>query len=331
MGISVAYACDDNYATLTAVSVVSLLQHNPGASVTLLGCGLMQESIDLVRSRAEKFGSGDFRYIDVGPMIQQLKRRGVSSYVSYAVYSRIYIADVLATDHGRILYLDCDTLVNDSLEELFAVDLAGQPIGLAPDCVCRDYYQVIKLPCGKRYFNSGVMLIDLDAWRRCACTRLLLDEIEHPHGPNPLGDQDVIVRALNDLITPLAPRWNFLSQYFLLSYSGVRSIVGRQEGLWASEEDYLQAQAHPAIYHFSGNTLGRPWAPDSRHPILRQYREVAFFADVSKFPRMSSMSIPYKVQYILWRVLPQRLFELVAHWMLKLHIRLNYRQEEAPR
>lgn len=293
--------------------------------MTLLGCGLMQESIDLVRSRAEKFGCGDFRYIDVGPMIQQLKRRGVSSYVSYAVYSRIYIADVLAADHGRVLYLDCDTLVNGPLDELFAVELGGRPIGLAPDCVSSDYYRVIRLSGGRRYYNSGVMLIDLDAWRRCDCTRLLMDEIEHPQGPNPLGDQDVIVRALNDMITPLSPRWNFLSQYFLFSYSGIRRIVGRQDGLWASEEAYLQAQALPAIYHFSGNTLGRPWSGDSRHPILRRYREVASFADVNEFPKASPLSIPYKVQYWLWRLLPRALFETFANWMLKAHIWLTYR------
>ena len=90
----VVYACDDNYAGLTAVSAVSLLKHNLNAEVFLVGCRLKPESIETVKSRIERFG-GTFRYVDVSAKIDELQSMGACSYVSYAVYSRIFIGELL--------------------------------------------------------------------------------------------------------------------------------------------------------------------------------------------------------------------------------------------
>ena len=47
--MTVVYACDDNYAKLTAVSAVSLLKHNTGVEIILVGYRLKPESIELVK------------------------------------------------------------------------------------------------------------------------------------------------------------------------------------------------------------------------------------------------------------------------------------------
>ena len=62
---------------------------------------------------------GEFVYKDVSPAIGKLVEQGVCPYTSYAAYARIFIPDVL-DEEGRILYLDCDTLVDGPLDELFA-------------------------------------------------------------------------------------------------------------------------------------------------------------------------------------------------------------------
>ena len=51
--MTIAYACDKNYAPLTAISAVSALQHNPGARIVLLGYNLESDAQNLVRSRVE--------------------------------------------------------------------------------------------------------------------------------------------------------------------------------------------------------------------------------------------------------------------------------------
>lgn len=299
--LRIIYASDDNYAGLTAVSAVSLLKHNPGAHIHLLGCNLKPESIDVIKSRVERHG-GTFTYLDASPAINRLKAIGANSYVSYAVYARIFIPDLMPNETGKVLYLDCDTLVAGSLDELFATDLHGHPLALAPDVIHPRYKKVISLPANRPYYNTGVLLMDLAAWRTARCSERLTEELLHPHGINPLGDQDIIVRTLNSEIEPLAPRWNFLSQYFL-----------------------LRRKDRPAIYHFSGNTLGRPWFTSSRHPLRETYRQAAAEAGLPEVTEQHRpLSLEYKIQYWLYRLLPPALFKPICNLMYRAHIRLTY-------
>ena len=69
------YASDKNYAALTAISAVSLLKHNPGAKIVLLGYNLESDAQELVRSRVKKAG-GVFEYKDVSSAISELKAKG---------------------------------------------------------------------------------------------------------------------------------------------------------------------------------------------------------------------------------------------------------------
>ena len=299
--MKIVYASDDNYVGLTAVSAVSLLKHNPRAHIHLLGCNLKPDSVDLVKSRVEAHG-GIFTYLDASPAINRMKAIGANSYVSYAVYARIFIPELMASTIGKVLYLDCDTLVAEPLTELFNTDLRGKPLALAPDVIHPAYKKVIGLAPEKPYYNTGVLMIDLPAWRAARCSERLAEELLHPHGINPLGDQDIIVRVLNNEIVPLVPRWNFLSQYFL-----------------------QRRKDTPAIYHFSGNTLGRPWFTSSRHPLRETYRQAAAEAELSAVAEQERpLPFEYNVQYWLFRILPQFLFKPVSNLMYRTHIRLTY-------
>ena len=297
----VVYACDDNYTSLTTISAVSVLKYNPEAEIILLGCNLKDESIKTIKERIEKH-NGKFRYVDVSAKINELQSSGAEAYVSYAVYSRIFISDLLPDLSGIVLYLDSDTLIVDSIAELFATELNGQPLALAPDAIHPAYKKVISLPSDKPYYNTGVALIDLARWRELKCTERLLAELKRPSGRNPLGDQDIIVRVLNDDIRKLDKRWNFLSQYIM-----------------------HKTDVTPAIYHFSGNTMGRPWYTSSKHPLRKKYQEAAINAGLENFAEQSRpMSFEYKVQYWLYKTLPRRLFNSVNNLMLRTHIKITY-------
>lgn len=299
--MKVVYACDDNYTSLTTISAVSLLRHNPDAEIILLGCNLKGEPIKVIKDQVEKH-NGRFRYVDVSSRINELRASGADSYVSYAVYSRIFISDLLPDVSDAVLYLDSDTLVVGSIAEIFETDLNGSPIALAPDAAHPAYKKVISLPLNKPYYNTGVALIHLGRWRESKCTERLLEELKNPHGRNPLGDQDIIVRVLNDDIVELDKRWNYLSQYIMLGI-----------------------EITPAIYHFSGNTMGRPWYTSSRHPLRAIYQNAAREAGLEKAAQqIKPMSLEYKMQYWLYRMLPRCLFRPINNLMLRMHIRMTY-------
>lgn len=318
------YASDKNYAALTAISAVSLLKHNPGAKIVLLGYNLESDAQELVRSRVEKAG-GTFEYKDVSSAISELKAKGYAGYTSYAAYARIFIPQVLDGE-GRVLYLDCDTLVNGSLEDLLAMDLEGNPFSLAIDCVPCAYKRVINHPLDLPYYNSGVMVIDLGEWRRRRCTERFLDELANPKGPNILGDQDIFVRVFPNETTLIPPKWNFISHFFLFSYNGVARVVGGKRLVRFTEEQYREAQRDPRIFHFLGNTLGRPWYTSSRHPMREAYRKAAKEAGLEETAEQTKpMTADYKLQYWLHRILPQPLFDVACNCLYRLNIWRMYR------
>jgi lipopolysaccharide biosynthesis glycosyltransferase len=168
------------------------------------------------------------------------------------VYARLLIAELLPRSWDRVIYLDSDTIARHPLSDLWTVDLAGAILGAVRD----DYVPTISSPYGLPtwqqhgldpdlpYFNSGVLLIDLAAWRRHRigeqALRYLADATEIR-----LFDQD----ALNAVI---AGRWRQLD------------IVWNVTGYW--RKPHRRTGRHQAILddarirHFAGH--GKPWDPD---------------------------------------------------------------------
>lgn len=79
----------------------------------------------------------------------------------------------LLPEIDRVIYLDCDTIVNTDVDELWSHDLKGMPLGAVKEIgwekkqtkTCRKYYDSIGLSSGL-YFNSGVILFDLASMRK---------------------------------------------------------------------------------------------------------------------------------------------------------------------
>jgi len=295
------YACDDNYAGLTAVSAVSLLRHNPQAEIILLGDNLTTDAANLVRSRVEAAG-GTFRYVETASLVDRLRENGVPHYTSYSIFSRLYAPDLLPEVDGRLLYLDSDTLIVDSLSELDTLDMHGKPLALGLDAVHPAYKRYIGVAHDQHYFNTGVFLIDTNEWRRRDCARRITEELIHPTGNISLPEQDAIARIMNDDVEVLDARWNYLSQFVL-----------------------CRIPSKPAIYHFSGHTLGRPWYTSSKHPMREAYREAARNA---KLPKLAEETRPmlweYVMEYRMYRMLPTFLFRKAFNALHRLHILKSY-------
>ena len=81
-----------------------------------------------------------------------------------AQYSRLYLADLYPSSVKKVLYLDCDTIVLSSIEEIWNINLGDNIIAALNDAFSSLYRRNIGLRKTDIMFNSGVMLIDLDKW-----------------------------------------------------------------------------------------------------------------------------------------------------------------------
>ena len=80
------------------------------------------------------------------------------NHISKATYYRLLIADILPKEIDRVLYLDCDIIVNDSLEELWGIDMTGKAIAASPQIGSGHDCERLGYPIEDGYFNAGQFL-----------------------------------------------------------------------------------------------------------------------------------------------------------------------------
>ena len=156
--LNIALAIDENYITPSGVLIFSILQNNENLNIHF---HIFTTSKDL-----DKFNHFlDFKtkitlYILNESYFSSLQTPG---HFSSAIYYRIAIPTILFEKIDKILYVDADILCVNNLKELSSVDITHFYLAAVEDLEMK---QSDKLSLGitEKYFNSGVMLINIEKW-----------------------------------------------------------------------------------------------------------------------------------------------------------------------
>ena len=179
------------------------------------------------------------------------------------IWARMLLPEVLA-EAGRVLYLDADTIVMQSLLPLWETRLDGAPLAAVANPLHPFMGEQPRLDLGiqdaRRYFNSGVLLMNLDAMRS-ERSILRMREYASAHPANPYPDQDAFNALFSERHVSLHPRWNAQTSMWDLGLN--RLPFG--------PEEVREARARPAIIHFTGPF--KPWHYLCRHPFCDSYFE----------------------------------------------------------
>jgi lipopolysaccharide biosynthesis glycosyltransferase len=184
------------------------------------------------------------------------------AHISLETYFRLFAAKYLPSSLEKIIYLDSDIIVRDSLVALWDVNLERYPLAAVFqfDRPVEEYCKRLKIDPENGYFNAGVLVINLDMWRRenvladFRDTAIALGDSIHFH------DQDILNKYFCNRVLPLCVRWNimpfFFSKYTLnLIKSGINSKFNKLPSypLRATLADI----ASPSIIHFA--SAAKPW------------------------------------------------------------------------
>jgi lipopolysaccharide biosynthesis glycosyltransferase len=214
--VVIALASDDRYFSGLYCAVASALTHlNPARKldVKVLDGGLSQSSRDTLSRLTDRIG-GDSGLEFVRADASVFGAATLGPGQSHMAYCRILIPQLL--DVPRVIYLDCDTLIFRDLYELFDSDLPpGRILAAVPDSetlTLRDdshtLADTMNLPDDGHYFNSGVMLLNLDELRKQNFTNQSFEFFENNRGQYRLHDQSAINFLLHGQIAELPEYWN---------------------------------------------------------------------------------------------------------------------------
>lgn len=179
-----------------------------------------------------------------------------------AMWHRLFLAE-LAPDLRRVLYLDVDTVACAPLAELWRVDLGNDWLAAVTNAFQPNHRvrpKHLGLPGREVYFNSGVLLLDLERMRTDRVPGALLEVIRRRGPELEWPDQDALNLVMHDHRTALAPRWNAMNALYRHWSRDSYGALARRRARW-----------RPAIRHFEGPGANKPWHPDCTEPYRELY------------------------------------------------------------
>lgn len=183
---NIVYAVNDDFCEIMGVSIASLLENNSeilkNLRITVLSSDITDENKKKIEQIFIRFGAVIPRWIDATNTETRLKYRVTLDRGSVSQYSRLFIDRIFDDSVSRVLYLDADTVIENSIKELWNLDLEDNTIGALKDAFSKYYRKNVGLEENDIMFNSGVMLIDVKKWRERNVEKRLLDFIADHRG-----------------------------------------------------------------------------------------------------------------------------------------------------
>ena len=277
---AVVFCCDDNYLPYAAFAAAQLAALAPERDFDIVICADtpldLPATLDLRRCAIDAGGMFDGFGLDA--------RRTVSTYL------RLAVPEALAPDYDRILYLDSDVFLRGGdFGALLRVNLHGRPAAAVRDN--QQWRSPGRHPADLRalglsngaYFNAGVMLIDVKAWRESGMLDRALSFGARHAGRMQHKDQTLLNAVLQGSWAEMSPVWNW--QYTRASR-------------------LFEAMLETHVVHFIGPA--KPWAdPQQRLPpqfaaALAQFMERHFPNRTAPVPGAGPMAVPGGARALAW-------------------------------
>ncbi len=170
--VPVFFASDDAYAPFLGVAIRSLLASADPKRfyrIHILTEGLTAENT--AKLLAEQTDNAVITFDDVKDRVAAIAADlHMRDYYSAATYYRIFIGD-LYPEYHKALYLDSDLVFVGDVCQLYDTDLGDAIVGairddvVAMEQVFGDYVATVVGVPADRYFNAGVLLLNLERYR----------------------------------------------------------------------------------------------------------------------------------------------------------------------
>lgn len=152
------------------------------------------------------------------------------------VYARVCIPYFLPKTTEKAIYLDADMLVMKDVLELWQIDLKGYSVAAVTDSLetvnawaaIRNYAE-LGIPANAKYFNTGLLILDLKKWREEETPLKIFERVEEniPYAAFP-EQYGMNVHFANNWLE-LDPLWNTYAQLdepspYIIHFTGMKPI-----------------------------------------------------------------------------------------------------------
>lgn len=270
--MNVLYSSDNNYAQHMGVSIWSLLENN--SEFNTINIYIIENEISIQNKNRlnqieKEFVNAKIHYIPFS-QYNHLLNLNMPWYISISAYARLFVDSALPNTVHRVLYLDCDTLVCGSLYELWNYDLHKNIVGAVQDTVGDNSKRQLGLNVTQKYFNSGMLLLDLDMWRQLKMEQKCINFINQYQGNVHHHDQGVLNSLLYDKVEIVPMKFNVITIHYFFNIKKIRKFY-KEHAEFYTDKEIDEAKNKPVILHFTPSLTSRPWVKGCKHPLRNKY------------------------------------------------------------
>lgn len=245
--LNLAFSIDEPYIQHFTVALISILENNKNLVFSIY---VIHDLDDLLKlTEIKEFFIKEY---DVCIHLKKIdntifREFPVSDQYPKSIYYRLLASDILPDTIDTLLYLDSDIVVTGELNGLLELDIENHFLYASEELLTTNVSRLNSygVPI-KKYFNSGVLLINLRLWRSTSVSTYLMDTAEAYKSKLVLPDQDV-------LNIYFAEKWALLPMTFNPTNLHAHYVPG----------------STPILIHFTGGS--KPWHYLNDHPYKYLY------------------------------------------------------------
>lgn len=258
--MNILYCTDENYAWLAGISIISLMENNRQCQINvyIIADKISDDSKNKLRGLQNNYNNLNVNIKDL-PNLNELLGIKLNSgpYWSLSTYSRLFVGSILQDEIDKVIYLDCDIMVNGDLTSMWNTNMEGFWVGGCQDCVSNLKWAA-GLNTNDIYINAGVLYMNLQKMREDDVENKCIEYIKNRNGKIYFNDQTLINDLMHKNIKIFPAKYNVITPTIINGYKAMR--LKNDYTNYYSEKEINDAIRHPILLHFvGGNYVGRPW------------------------------------------------------------------------
>lgn len=255
--IPIVFICDQGYVIPTCTAIASMIKakkRNTQYNITIIAVDLSDTEI----RRFAMYEKSDVSFTIICVQPDEFEKMHQTEITNYGVPTTALIKFLLPDlmkEYPKVLYLDGDIMVKRDLTALFEENLDECYAGVVRDIPQVLYErQIFGVEYGRDYFNSGMMLLNIQRMNEDNLTEILIETKKTINSR--LMDQDVFNEVFKGKMKQLPIKYNTL--YVNLYRSRGRYRISQINELYKTKYRNLEnIRRDSAIIHYCSKD--KPW------------------------------------------------------------------------
>lgn len=289
--MKIVLATDNNYVQHCAITISSILKNNSDVTIYILTECLSDECKSILQDEVQAYDSKiEFVMVEKS-IIDSLPMPSHSylSHISRATYYRLLLPNIISSDVDKVIYLDCDLIVNGSLNELWNINIEHYAIAACKQIGGGRDGRRLGIPKKYGYFNAGVLLVNVQYWREHDVSKSLVDYLFTHSETVVFHDQDALNAVLYDQCFHLNQRWNMNYATYSKQFLSLKPNDNSDDDYMKEICEAKEYQQKPSILHYSARI--KPWDWKCTHPLASLYYDYAEYSVHYKHLRKPSVVV----------------------------------------